>query len=593
MRSVAAWAALMAAVAAAPVARAGSCSIGVIADLPVTMDGLRATVPVSVNGRETRFWLDSGAFFSIMPMAKALELGLKPGTVPVEGFELTGIGGGFNTAYVVIKSFGFATTKLTDVGFLVGGTDAGNGLIGANTLGFADTEFDLADGSVKLTRARGCGKAPLAYWAAGKQHFEAQLIVDSAHGGHGFDLWVTINGARIKATIDSGAYTSLLSRRAAERAGIALAGPGVVAIDGIGGFGRRRARGWTVPVDDIGIGDQHILRTRLDVIDGPIIDLDDAPEMLLGADWLLAHRVYVARDQRMIYFTYSGGKPFATSSPPPADVVARAVALPAGARRVEALTPTAAPATAQEFARRAKVRQAQESRADALADLTRAIALAPGDAGHYRERAELYLASGERNKAAADLDRALSLAPADADALRTRATLRLDQGDRTGALVDADAAARLTTPASLDMVWVANLYGRLGQPARAVPLLDGVIAAHRDDAKLGSLLNARCWMRGLAGAELDRALDDCNRAIRRDGANPAFVDSRALVRFRQGAFAAALADYDAALKGDDQQPWSRYMRGATRRQLGDAAGALADLKAARAIEPGIDERAAR
>lgn len=42
------------------------CEIGMVARLPVTMEGARATVPVEANGKATTFWLDSGAFFSFM-----------------------------------------------------------------------------------------------------------------------------------------------------------------------------------------------------------------------------------------------------------------------------------------------------------------------------------------------------------------------------------------------------------------------------------------------------------------------------------------------------------------------------------------------
>jgi hypothetical protein len=49
--------------------------------------------------------------------------------------------------------------------FLVGGSDAGNGFLGANLFQPFDTEFDLAHGQINLMSAKGCGKANLAYWA--------------------------------------------------------------------------------------------------------------------------------------------------------------------------------------------------------------------------------------------------------------------------------------------------------------------------------------------------------------------------------------------------------------------------------------------
>lgn len=39
-------------------------------------------------------------------------------------------------------------------------------------------------------------------------------------------------------------------------------------------------------------------------------DVVDFPEVYLGADFFLAHRVYVARSQNMVYISYVGGQPF-------------------------------------------------------------------------------------------------------------------------------------------------------------------------------------------------------------------------------------------------------------------------------------------
>jgi hypothetical protein len=54
---------------------------------------------------------------------------------------------------------------------------------------------------------------------------------------------------------------------------------------------------------------------------------EDLPPMLLGADFLLAHRVLVSHSQRKVYFTYAGGPVFRRTEtlnppadlPPPAD----------------------------------------------------------------------------------------------------------------------------------------------------------------------------------------------------------------------------------------------------------------------------------
>lgn len=576
-------------------AAAADCRLGVMADLPVTMEGMRASVPVTIDGKATRLWLDSGAFFSVMPRAKALELGLKIGSAPF-GLYMVGIGGSASTDLVTVKKFGIADKALNDVQFLVGGSDAGNGLIGRNLLAIEDTEFDLASGSVKLIRPHDCGAMAIAYWAAGKPFFTAPLDVGENPRNHLFSVVVRINGVAVTADYDTGAPASLISRRAAERAGIALNGPGVVSIGGIVGFGKRAKSGWTVPVESVAIGDETVLKTRLDVIDSPTITGDTGPDMLIGADYLLAHHIYVARSQRRIYFTYSGGKVFRTSSAPPetARNTAAAAPLPADVQRVAPVTDTARPPkTADDFARRGSARLARNAHADAIADLTQAITLAPGTAAYYRDRALAYAASGQRGLARTDIEKAVDLAPGDGGLLRTRAGLRLRDHDRPGALADIEAAARVTAPTSLEAVPLADLFARLDQPARGIAMLGPVIASHQQDGQLADLLNERCWMRAQAGLELDAALDDCNRAVKRASGAAAFLDSRGLVYLRQGKYAAAIADYDAALAIAPRMAWSLYGRGLARIALGQKDAGEADTAAAVAVAPDIAAEAKR
>lgn len=581
---------LIAALALPAPAFASDCKLGVMADLPVTMQGMRASVPVTIDGNETRLWLDSGAFFSVMPRARAMELGLKIGAAPF-GLRLVGIGGSSDTELVTVRHFGIADRTLDDVQFLVGGSDVGNGLIGRNLLALADTEFDLAGGTVKLTQPHGCNKMAIAYWAAGKPFFTTTLDGDDNRSSHLFRVMVRINGVQIKAEYDSGSPTTLIGRRAIERAGIDLKGPGVAPISGIGGFGRRVRQGWSVPVDSVAIGDETILKTRLNVIDSPTITDEGGPDMLIGADYMLAHHIYVARSQGRVYFTYNGGKAF-RSAAAPAGVPGGGAPLPADVQRVAPVT-AAAPTTADGFARRGNARLAQHQIKEAIADLTQAITLSPTSADYYRDRASAYAEADQRGLARTDIEKAIDLAPNNGSYLRTRAMLRMRERDHTGALADAEAAARVTAPTSLDMVALATMFARLDQPARGIALLGPVIASHPQDSKLGSLLNARCWMRAQAGLELDAALDDCNRAIKRASNQPQFLDSRGLVYLRKRDYAAAIADYDAALAIAPKMAWSLYGRGVAKMALGRKTDGEADEAAAAAIAPGLADEAKR
>jgi len=578
---------LCAALFATP-AYAGDCKLGVMADLSVTMQGMRASVPVKIDGKDTRLWLDSGAFFNVMPRAKAMEFGLKIGSAPF-GLVLVGIGGSSSPDLVTVRKFGIADKSLDSVQFLVGGSDAGNGLIGRNLLAIEDTEFNLAGGSVKLVRPHECNNTAIAYWAPGKPYFTAPLDVGANPHNHLFQLSVRINGAQVTAVYDTGSPTTLISRRAAQKAGINLSGPAVVPLRGIGGLGRRASAGWAVPVESVAIGDETILKTRLDVIDSASIGGDDGPDMLIGADYMLVHHIYVARSQHRIYFTYSGGKAFRSSSATTVNAPGGAP-LPADIRRVAPIA-EAAPITADAFARRGNARVAQNQTAEAIADFTQAITLSPTNADYYRDRAFAYAEAGQRGMARTDIEKAVDLAPKDGGLLRARAMLRMDDRDRAGALADAESAARVTPATSLDMVPLASLFARLGQPARGVAMLGPVIDSHLQDNKLGSLLNTRCWIRAQAGIELEAALADCNRAVKRASGQPAFLDSRGLVYLRQTNYAAAIADYDAALAIAPKMVWSLYGRGLAKIALGQKDAGEADKAAALVIAPDIAREA--
>lgn len=576
-------------------ARAEGCKLGVIADLPVKMEGPRATVPVQVNGKDVSFWLDSGAFFSLMSEAKAKELNLPLQSLP-SGFYITGIGGKASARLATIKSFRIVGQELKNLQFLVGGSDSGSALIGLNILALADTEFDLAHGSVKLIKPMGCQKSALAYWSAGAQFFTVPLLSSPNPTDRHFIIPVSINGVELRAGLDSGASTSVISRRAAERARIDLSGPNVLTMEDMGGIGQKLKDGWAAPVDNVTIGDEQILRTRLRIIDGAIMSGSDGPDMLLGADFMLSHHIYVARSQQRVYFTYSGGKPFVAPVPDKA-VVASAtaaptpIALPPDTKRVEAVNGSVEPQSASEFARRGNARMSQRRFADAIADLSEAIILEPDNPEHYKDRAQAYGMSDQSELANSDMEKALQLKPDDKDLLRTRAYLRIQSGDKTGALADADAAAKLTAPTSLDAIAVAALFEKLGQPARAIPVIDPVIASHLEDAALGNMLNLRCWVRALANVDLDKAINDCDRAIKRDGPKPAYLDSRGLARFRSGDTTGALADYDTALAQNPEIAWSLYIRGLIKISKGEEIAGRADQESALAIDPDIAKEA--
>ena len=311
-------AALFATLAIAPLtAFADGCKVGKIAELPVTMNGMRPMVTAKINGVEARFIADSGAFYSLLSPASAAEYKLKTALAP--NLMLHGIGGVAAASVTTVKEFTLAGVPIHNVQFVVGGsqTPGAVGLLGQNVLRLGDVEYDLAHGAIRLFKAEGCGKNVMTYWAQDGQAYSVMDIAWATASSPNTAGTASLNGTKLRVIFDTGADVSMLSMRAAERAGVTPDTPGVVKAGLVGGIGARGAQAWFGPFDSFKIGDEEIKHTQL-----RFGDLTLEADMLIGADFFLSHRIYVASSQRKLYFTYNGGPVFDLKTDLPAQAPA-------------------------------------------------------------------------------------------------------------------------------------------------------------------------------------------------------------------------------------------------------------------------------
>jgi tetratricopeptide (TPR) repeat protein len=229
----------------------------------------------------------------------------------------------------------------------------------------------------------------------------------------------------------------------------------------------------------------------------------------------------------------------------------------------------------------------------AMADFSRAITLAPGDPQYYLLRAAALRQSQQLKPAEADLDQALTLSPGDLKALTARAELRIATGNPAGAGSDLDTASRLAPKPSDLRLDLANLYSEIDRRDAAIGEYDLWLSFHPDDAHMATALNGRCWARALNGRDLDKALADCNRAVRMATKSASLLDSRGLVYLRLGQYDRAIADYDAALALQPQLAWSLYGRGLAKQRLGKRAEGEADVAKAVGLRPALPDEAKR
>lgn len=630
---------LLPAMSPAPATLAATCKLQT-AELPVTMSGLRPMVHAKINGSDAQFIADSGAFYSTLSRGAAERLKLPLGPPPT-WFVLSGVGGQARAWLARVTTFTLLNVPIPDVDFIVVENDMGGGsvgLLGQNVFRIVgDVEYDLANGVIRLVRTHDCQNSSLAYWAGSTPYSAIDIDRATPTSPHTTAV-ASLNGARIHVLFDTGAATSMLTLEAARRAGVTPQSPGVMPAGESHGIGRQMVKTWIAPFASFKIGDEEIRNTHLRIGESTRLQVD----MLIGADFFLSHRIYVANSQRKLYFTYNGGPVFdltispartagetgrlpgAQSLPSPAPAPPEAQSLPSpgpappgaqpipgpapappGAQSVPAPAPVPPdsapadetmpqPADASGYARRGAAFAARHDFPRAIADLTRACALEPQQADYFYQRAMAYWGNQQPDLAMADLDRALALEPTELPARVARADLHLRREQATAAIADLDAADQ-AAPRQADVrLHLADQYLFAGELPAAVRQATLWIDTHlREDVQMPRALNLRCWARALWGQQLSEALGDCNTALRLRPDTAAFFDSRGLVYLRRGEYDRALADYDRAISLRSKDPWSYYGRGIARLRKGFMDEGQADIATATALRPKIAQEAAQ
>jgi tetratricopeptide (TPR) repeat protein/predicted aspartyl protease len=576
-------------------ARAATCKLQ-SAQLPVTMNELRPMVHARINGIDAQFIADSGAFFSTLSRASAEQYKLRLGPPP-SWFVLSGVGGEARAWLTKARTFTVLNVTIADVEFIVTENDFGGGavgLLGQNVFRIlGDVEYDLANGVIRLVRTHDCEKSTLAYWATAKPYSVIDIDHATPSSPHTMSA-AYLNGAKIRVLFDTGAATSVLTLAAARRAGVTPQSEGVVPAGETHGIGRRAVKTWIAPFASFKLGDEEILNTHLRIGESTMRDVD----MLIGADFFLSHRIYVANSQRKLYFTYNCGPVFnltTTAGQGGGSVPAP----PTGAGTAPPAVPPSEPSAPQPddasgFARRGAAFAARHDFEHAIADLTRACELAPHESAWFYERAMAYWGNQQPDLAMADLDHALSLEPQELPALVARADLHMRRDEVAQAVTDLDAADR-AAPRQADVrLHLADQYLFAGQLESAVNQATLWIDTHmRDDVQMPRARNLRCFARALSGKQLDEALADCNMALRLKADTAAFLDSRGLVYLRRGDYDRAITDYDRAISLHSKDPWSCYGRGIAKLRKGLTAEGQADISTAIALRPQIAEEAAK
>jgi predicted aspartyl protease len=338
----------------APMAPA-ACKLKQLAELKTSPDW-QPHIPVTINGHAASMLVDTGAGSSMIWRSAAQALNLS--IAPVAG-EMYGVGGSDSLGVVHVKDLALGGFVVHNINMLAGGrlgSEQNLGILGEDFLSHFDIELDLGKNVMRLFKAEDCKGDQVVYWA--NAYSVVDLVRPADPGPSAMDIssprfivdpgWViahvSLNGQDALAMFDTGATLSVVTSTFIRSRRIQS---DTVPIDEAPGRG---IAGKAVPTEVatfsvLSIGQENLQNARLRVTDlwGGTKQVDTgsmvarvavAPaDMLIGSDFFRAHRVYISRSQKKMYFTYQGGPVFvltpmraSAASSPPANTAAQETA---------------------------------------------------------------------------------------------------------------------------------------------------------------------------------------------------------------------------------------------------------------------------
>ncbi len=320
MRTIGRRLAVAALLLATAVAAQAQCKFKRIATIPIEWHHDRLTLDGSINNTPLRMTVDTGSMQTVLAGEMSERLKLTP--VHINNFQV-GVGGRSEESMVRLDEFSLGRIQWTHMKAVVAWQAEGmpDVLVGAPLLFGRDVELD--DKAISYYSAEGCDDAPLGYWADGVPWLRMESA--SADDQRVF-VTVNVNGTPVRALVDSGAPSSVLDAAVARKLGFHPEDPALV-VGSMGGIGEHKNPVSVLTLDSVAIGPEIVHKARIRVADmwasvkadtrpserGDF--LDQAEGMVLGADFIRAHRLLFATSQRRLYFSYLGGEVFSAPKP--------------------------------------------------------------------------------------------------------------------------------------------------------------------------------------------------------------------------------------------------------------------------------------
>jgi predicted aspartyl protease len=279
----------------APTMVSSQCRPQHLADVPINIAQGLPIVSVTVAHHEALLIFDTGAERTVLSPDAAQRLGLKPRHDYPR--KVKGLSGAVDAGTVDVP-FTAAGILLPNHGVLVSSLSLGelaqivtpDGLLGADIISSFDVALDLPRFVVRLYENRDCTVDGPAW----DRPYTTISANRSLHDRLFF--WVTIDGHRVAAIFDSGAQHSIIDERSAAKAGVdakTLMGDPVSTIHGVNAEASSHLHRFA----QLSIGNETLAHPTLLVAKLDLVDAD----LILGADYLASHRVWLSYGSHQIF----------------------------------------------------------------------------------------------------------------------------------------------------------------------------------------------------------------------------------------------------------------------------------------------------
>jgi predicted aspartyl protease len=273
-----------------------ACQVQQRATVPLTIIGTVVLTPVTVNGVQGTFVLDTGASLTAVTPAAVDRFGLALDEWTATTMRgLGGIERRRNADPRSVELGGIALHRRSLAGdttlrvvtmprSMVGGQEI-DGVLGRDFLSVFDLDLDFPHQTLTLYDVRNCTGRFLP-WTAAYLSVPTESPTKNA-----LVVPVELDGVLLRAMLDTGASQTLIAAPGMARLGLGLDRLSGDKSEVVSGTGSHTVTVWRHQFQELRIGGETIAAPMFPVTP---IQLSPVSDMLLGADWLVSRRIWIS-----------------------------------------------------------------------------------------------------------------------------------------------------------------------------------------------------------------------------------------------------------------------------------------------------------